>query len=77
MKTDTYDTQSNPSGSLRMGNVHFLSQRLDWQTPKAVYDELDKEFHFDFDPCPHNPTFDGLAIEWGKSNLSTLRMVGK
>ena len=50
-------------------NVHFMSQRLDWQTPKAVYDTLDKEFHFDFDPCPHNPTFNGLTCEWGKSNF--------
>ena len=32
-------------------NVHFSSQRLDWQTPQAVYDELDKEFNFNLDPC--------------------------
>lgn len=49
--------------------VHFSSQRLDWQTPKAVYDALDAEFHFDFDPCPHNPTFDGLNTPWGTSNF--------
>jgi len=49
--------------------VMFSSQRLDWQTPKALYDELDKEFAFDFDPCPHNPQFDGLDIEWGESNF--------
>ena len=48
--------------------VHFLSQRLDWKTPKAVYQILDAEFNFDFDPCPVNPKFDGLNIEWGKSN---------
>jgi len=46
-----------------------MSQCLDWQTPKAVYDALDKEFNFTFDPCPHNPTFDGLNIEWGQSNF--------
>lgn len=33
-------------------NVHFSSQRLDWKTPKAVYQVLDAEFHFDHDPCP-------------------------
>jgi hypothetical protein len=49
--------------------VHFSSLKLDWQTPKAVYDELDREFNFDFDPCPHNPTFDGLSVSWGKSNF--------
>jgi site-specific DNA-methyltransferase (adenine-specific) len=48
---------------------HFLSLRLDWRTPKAFYEELDKEFHFDFDPCPVNPTFDGLSIEWKGSNF--------
>lgn len=31
-------------------SVMFSSQRLDWQTPKALYDVLDKEFAFDFDP---------------------------
>ena len=50
-------------------NVHFSSQRLDWKTPKAVYQILDAEFNFDFDPCPVKPDFDGLKIEWGKSNF--------
>lgn len=49
-------------------NVHFSSQRLDWKTPKAVYQILDAEFNFDFDPCPVNPKFDGLSIEWGGAN---------
>ena len=52
-----------------MGSVHFSSQRLDWQTPKVVYQILDAEFNFDFDPCPHNPTFNGLAVNWGKRNF--------
>jgi len=39
-----------------------------WATPKWLYDELDKEFHFDFDPCPLGGGVDGLAIEWGKRN---------
>ncbi|MEM2365654.1 MAG: DNA N-6-adenine-methyltransferase [Nitrososphaerota archaeon] len=38
------------------------------RTPEELYKQLDEEFHFDFDPCPSNPTFDGLKIEWGKSN---------
>lgn len=50
-------------------NVHFSSQRLDWEIPRGVYDTLDAEFHFDFDPCPHNPTFDGLTVAWGESNF--------
>ena len=39
-----------------------------WSTPDYFYNELDKEFHFDFDPCPLNhdvKTWDGLKIEWG------------
>ncbi len=45
------------------------SLRNDWKTPKKFYEELNKEFSFDFDPCPTNPKFDGLEIEWGKSNF--------
>jgi len=40
-----------------------------WQTPQWLYDQLDAEFHFDFDPCPIHADFDGLAISWGGSNF--------
>lgn len=40
-----------------------------WATPQSLYDDLNKEFKFDFDPCPLNATFDGLNIEWGESNF--------
>lgn len=43
-----------------------------WMTPESFYKELNNEFHFDFDPCPlnHNTDlWDGLKIEWGKSNF--------
>ena len=50
-------------------NVHFSSQKLDWQTPDEVYKKLNLEFGFDFDPCPPNPQFDGLAVEWGEVNF--------
>lgn len=49
--------------------VLFSSTSQDWTTPKDVYDELDKEFNFDFDPCPNNPSFDGLNINWGVANF--------
>ena len=41
-----------------------------WLTPTNVYNELDQEFNFDFDPCPYPlPNgFDGLTIEWGNSS---------
>jgi site-specific DNA-methyltransferase (adenine-specific) len=48
----------------------FASKKTDnWQTPKWLYDELDAEFQFDFDPCPLNSTFDGLKCDWGESNF--------
>jgi len=50
-------------------SVHFSSVRLDWNTPKAFYEELDKEFSFDYDPCPPNPQIDGLSTEWGQRNF--------
>lgn len=39
-----------------------------WATPKWLYDELNREFHFDFDPCPLNSNFNGLTVPWGKRN---------
>jgi len=56
-------------------NTHGLmsSIKQDWKTPIKLYEELDKEFHFDFDPCPSlkKITWEdhGLAIEWGKCNF--------
>jgi len=46
-----------------------LVQHDNWATPKEVYDILNKEFEFDFDPCPLNYTIDGLTTNWGKSNF--------
>jgi phage N-6-adenine-methyltransferase len=43
-----------------------------WQTPPEVYEPLNAEFGFNFDPCPidwkaGDP--DGLSIEWGSSSF--------
>ena len=46
-----------------------LVQHDNWATPKEVYDKLDAEFHFEFDPCPLFYKVDGLEKEWGKSNF--------
>jgi DNA N-6-adenine-methyltransferase (Dam) len=32
-----------------------------WGTPSHVYQTLDAEFHFDFDPCPLNGAQDGTS----------------
>jgi phage N-6-adenine-methyltransferase len=40
-----------------------------WGTPKEIYDMLNDEFSFDFDPCPitwKEGDTDGLTCEWGK-----------
>lgn len=41
-----------------------------WITPPKLYQDLNDEFHFDFDPCPYprSPGFDGLKEDWGQSN---------
>lgn len=44
-------------------------RREDWRTPVKLYQDLDNEFKFDFDPCPVNPQYNGLAIDWGKVNF--------
>jgi len=55
-----------------ISKVHFSSARGNWKTPKALYEELDKEFHFDCDPCLvtegtiHDR--DMLGSTWGKRN---------
>ncbi len=43
-----------------------------WGTPKDLYDKLNAEFKFNFDPCPitwveGDP--DGLLIDWGTSTF--------
>lgn len=41
-----------------------------WVSPPELIAPLYAEFNFDFDPCPHpRPDgFDGLQVDWGKSN---------
>ena len=41
-----------------------------WITQPEIYEALDKEFKFDFDPCPypHQEGFDGTEVDWGNSS---------
>ena len=41
-----------------------------WITPSDLYDKLNDEHNFDFDPCPFPKPkdFDGLTCDWGSSN---------
>lgn len=45
-----------------------LDHRDDWQTPTELYEKWNREFNFNFDPCPINPKFDGLSIDWKERN---------
>lgn len=38
-----------------------------WLTPIDLMDDLQREFAFDFDPCPYPKPddFDGLKTDWG------------
>lgn len=54
-----------------MRNIH-INNDDNYATPPEFYEELNKEFNFDFDPCPYNEgeiANNGLEIEWGKSNF--------
>ena len=49
-----------------------LKHSNNWATPNNLYKSLDKEFNFNFDPCPlnHDTTlWDGLKIEWKERNF--------
>ena len=39
-----------------------------WETPKDIYNYYVLKRGF-FDPCPINPTFNGLEIEWKERNF--------
>ncbi len=44
-----------------MNRVHFSSASVEWPTPPKVYEELNREFNFDLDPCPVGAERDGLS----------------
>jgi len=51
--------------------VIFKSSCDNYSTPTDLYEKLNDEFRFTFDPCPLNPTpeIDGLSLEWGDRNF--------
>lgn len=58
-----------------MNDVHFMSNKNDWETPQELFDKLHEEFHFTLDAAAsdHNhklPRYyteqtDGLKQDWG------------
>lgn len=57
-----------------MGNVHFSSAKDTWETPQALFDVLNRKFHFTLDVCAlpssakcpryYTPEDDGLVQPW-------------
>lgn len=62
-------TAPNSTGEKKWKRIPMTSHNDNWKTPIAFKEELNKEFGFDFDPCPEDPNFDGLNTEWGLSNF--------
>lgn len=54
-----------------MKNIH-INNDDNWATPPQLYNELNKRFEFDFDPCPYKEgeiLVNGLEIDWGVCNF--------
>lgn len=49
-----------------MNRIVFKSQSDEWRTPKSVYDALNTEFQFVYDPCPMDDQclWDSLYLPW-------------
>jgi site-specific DNA-methyltransferase (adenine-specific) len=45
----------------QMNRALFSAASDRWATPEAVYAALNREFEFDYDPCPLDGIADGLA----------------
>lgn len=49
---------------MSINRVVFSSLSDHWSTPTSIYSQLDKEFRFDFDPCPLQSRQSGLLDNW-------------
>jgi len=57
-----------------MNNVHFSSEKVEWETPQDIFDSLNEKYNFDIDVCalPENtkckkyysPYDNGLEQKW-------------
>lgn len=47
------------------GNKALFSRAsVEWGTPPDLFADLNKEFGFDFDPCPPGQLWDGTWLDW-------------
>ena len=62
-----------------MNKALFSSKKHDWETPQDLYEELDKEFNFNLDPCSSDSNHkcdkyftiedNGLEQDWQGHNV--------
>lgn len=50
-------------------NIQGKRDSDNYATPKRFYDQINKLYKFDFDPCPlkHDFSWDGLVVDWNGS----------
>ena len=65
-----------PKAALRLVQRSSYTQSISsncadglWNTPGHLKAHIYDFYAIDFDPCPVNPTFDGLDIDWGERNF--------
>ena len=54
-----------------MKKIH-INNDDNYATPPSFFAKINKDYKFDFDPCPYcegEIEVDGLKIEWGQSNF--------
>ena len=59
--------KDKPPNPHKMKDKKLVDSRF-WLIPKEIYDPLNQEFKFDFDPCPYPFKRDGVDIDWGNVN---------
>jgi len=66
VKADKKNYNNNKLVTLSIGKKND-----DVETPEDLFNELNQEFEFDFDPCPYKNPYgiDGLNIDWGEMNF--------
>lgn len=65
----------------------FSSKSDEWETPRDLFEQLDKEFGFNLDPCATEdnhkcPAFftqndNGLSKNWGGTACSVIRLIAR
>jgi site-specific DNA-methyltransferase (adenine-specific) len=75
-RTGKANTRENtePTETKEFNPVHFMSESVEWPTPRGVFRQLDREFGFTLDPCAtrenakcaryFTKTDDGLKQDW-------------